>query len=68
MTSTQHAALEMDTDYQTMNLGGEDDDFLMYENGDEELFEVDDRWCLVGRFLIDRTIDFQAMQQKMTSL
>lgn len=26
------------------------------------------RWCLVGRFLTDSPIDFQAMQHKMSSL
>lgn len=41
----------------------------MYEEFTEEaLSEIDVRWCLVGRFLTDSPIDFQAMQHKMTSL
>uniref|UniRef100_A0A803PRU2 DUF4283 domain-containing protein n=1 Tax=Cannabis sativa TaxID=3483 RepID=A0A803PRU2_CANSA len=48
----------------------EDDiDGLMYNDDDEpELSEIDDRWCLVGRFLTKRSIDFQAMQHKMATL
>lgn len=41
---------------------------LSYENETEELSEIDTRWCLVGRFLTDSPIDFQAMQHKMASL
>lgn len=41
----------------------------MYEGvPDEMLSEIDIRWCLVGRFLTDFPIDFQAMQHKMASL
>lgn len=35
---------------------------------DEGLTEIDTRWCLVGRFLTDSSIDFQLMQHKMASL
>lgn len=41
---------------------------LCYEETDEDLSEIDTRWCLVGRFLTDSTIDFQAMQHKMATL
>lgn len=30
--------------------------------------KIDLRWCLVGKFLTESTIDFQAMQHKMASL
>ncbi|XP_060965059.1 uncharacterized protein LOC133034062 [Cannabis sativa] len=67
MASTQYGETEMEAEYQNMNMG-EDDGYIMYEGGAEDLEEFDDRWCLVGRFLTERTIDFQAMQHKMASL
>ncbi|KAF4377086.1 hypothetical protein F8388_017490 [Cannabis sativa] len=58
----------MDEQYAAMNLGEDDDGYLMYDNDTGENVDLDDRWCLVGRFLMERTIDFDAMQHKMTSL
>ncbi|XP_060959188.1 uncharacterized protein LOC133030459 [Cannabis sativa] len=46
----------------------EDDDRLVLEDDDGDLSEIDDRWCLVGRFLTRRSIDYQAMQHKVDSL
>ncbi|XP_030505125.2 uncharacterized protein LOC115720103 [Cannabis sativa] len=46
----------------------EEDDRLVLEDDDGDLSEIDDRWCLVGRFLTRRNIDCQAMQHKMASL
>lgn len=41
----------------------------MYEGGTTEIdSEIDVRWCLIGHFLTNSPIDFQAMQHKMTSL
>ncbi|XP_030479412.2 uncharacterized protein LOC115696660 [Cannabis sativa] len=68
MASNQYGENEMETEYQNMNMGEDEDGFLMYEGETEDLEEFDDRWCLVGRFLTERTIDFQAMQHKMASL
>ncbi|XP_030486981.2 uncharacterized protein LOC115703884 [Cannabis sativa] len=58
----------MDQQYAAMSLGDDDDGFLMYDNDTVDTIDFDDRWCLVGRFLTDRTIDFEAMQHKMASL
>lgn len=41
---------------------------VVYEEIADPLNEIDTRWCLVGRFLTESSIDFQAMQYKMTSL
>lgn len=41
---------------------------MSYEGHEEQLNEFDIRWCLVGCFLTDSRIDFQAMQHKMASL
>ncbi|KAK1380064.1 hypothetical protein POM88_026808 [Heracleum sosnowskyi] len=48
----------------------EDEEYggLSYENDNEDLSEMEMRWCLTGRFLTDSHIDFQAMQHKMASL
>uniref|UniRef100_A0A803P267 Reverse transcriptase domain-containing protein n=1 Tax=Cannabis sativa TaxID=3483 RepID=A0A803P267_CANSA len=58
----------MDQQYAAMSLGDDDDGFLMYVNDTVDTIDFDDKWCLVGRFLTDRTIDFEAMQHKMASL
>lgn len=41
---------------------------LCSDEGEEVALDIDDRWCLVGKFLTGRNVDFQAMQQRMTSL
>lgn len=47
----------------------EEEGGLIYESATEEdLSVIDVRWCLVGKFLTDFPIDFQAMQHKMASL
>ncbi|KAK1381143.1 hypothetical protein POM88_027887 [Heracleum sosnowskyi] len=48
----------------------EDEEYggLSYENDNEDLSEMEMRWCLIGRFLTDSHIDFQVMQHKMASL
>ncbi|KAM6602001.1 hypothetical protein CsatA_021610 [Cannabis sativa] len=58
----------MDHQYAAMSLGEDDEGFLMYEDVSVDTVDFDDRWCLVGRFLTDRSIDFDAMQHKMASL
>uniref|UniRef100_A0A803QPD1 CCHC-type domain-containing protein n=1 Tax=Cannabis sativa TaxID=3483 RepID=A0A803QPD1_CANSA len=35
---------------------------------DDDLSEIDDRWCIVGKFLTKRIVDFQAVQHKMATL
>uniref|UniRef100_A0A803NSP0 DUF4283 domain-containing protein n=1 Tax=Cannabis sativa TaxID=3483 RepID=A0A803NSP0_CANSA len=48
---------------------GEEDEYMLLLDDDEgDLSGIDDRWCLVGRFLTKRSIDFQAMQHKIASL
>lgn len=41
---------------------------ITYEENEEGLSEIDTRWCLVGFFLRESSIDFQAMHHKMASL
>ncbi|KAM6549548.1 hypothetical protein CsatB_021224 [Cannabis sativa] len=54
--------------YESLNIEDEEETGILYEGGDEELSDIDDRWVLVGRFLTKRSIDFQAMQNKMAVL
>uniref|UniRef100_A0A803PF19 Reverse transcriptase domain-containing protein n=1 Tax=Cannabis sativa TaxID=3483 RepID=A0A803PF19_CANSA len=60
--------LEKECDHITLTGGDDDDGGLLYDTNEKELSEFDDRWCLVGRFLTERTLDFMAMQHKMASL
>lgn len=60
---------EMDKSFAAIRLEEEEEGGLSYAGVMEEsLSEIDMRWCLVGKFLTDSPIDFQAMQHKMASL
>ncbi|KAK1387792.1 hypothetical protein POM88_015970 [Heracleum sosnowskyi] len=58
---------EMEDMFATIQIEDEEHGGLSYKNITDELSDIDTRWCLVGRFLTDSSIDFQAMQHKMTS-
>uniref|UniRef100_A0A803P0Y7 Reverse transcriptase domain-containing protein n=1 Tax=Cannabis sativa TaxID=3483 RepID=A0A803P0Y7_CANSA len=58
----------MKEQYATLNIDDEDNEGLLFEAGVDELQEIDGRWLLVGRFLTNKSIDFQAMQNKMATL
>lgn len=58
----------LENQYMNISLDNDDEEDLSYDQGVEDLTEIDDRWCLVGRFLTERTLDFQAMQHKMATL
>uniref|UniRef100_A0A803NSB0 Reverse transcriptase domain-containing protein n=1 Tax=Cannabis sativa TaxID=3483 RepID=A0A803NSB0_CANSA len=60
--------LESERDFITLTSGEDDDEGLLYDTNDKELSDFDDRWCVVGRFLTERELDFMAMQHKMASL
>lgn len=59
---------EIERGFEMLNLEDEEHGGLVYEERVEELSEIDLRWCLLGRFLTDYPIDFQAMQHKLASL
>lgn len=54
--------------FSSIQIEDEENGGLNYENVSEDLSEIDTRWCLIGRFLTDSTIDFQAMQHTMAAL
>lgn len=58
----------LENQYMNISLDQDEDENLSYAQGVEDLSEIDDRWCLVGRFLTDRVLDFPAIQYKMASL
>lgn len=51
-----------------MNLAEEEADGVEYEGEVDETESLDTWWCLVGRFLLDIPIDFNAMQNRLASL
>lgn len=69
MADQQKIVREMEESFAKIQIEDEEEGGIMYEGITEEvLSEIDVRWCLVGRFLTDLPIDFQAMQHKMASL
>lgn len=54
--------------YAAINLEEEESGGISY--AEEEISDrgIDTRWCLVGRFLSDRLIDFEKMQDSLASL
>uniref|UniRef100_A0A803P8S6 Reverse transcriptase domain-containing protein n=1 Tax=Cannabis sativa TaxID=3483 RepID=A0A803P8S6_CANSA len=65
-----HDNMEVDNGrrFEILLEGDDDDGGLRYEAEETELSYFGDRWCLVGRFLTDKALDFMAMQHKMASL
>lgn len=59
---------EMEEAFAAIQIEDEEYGGPSYENDNEDLREIDMRWCLIGRFLTDSHIDFQVMQHKMASL
>ncbi|XP_060972463.1 uncharacterized protein LOC133038358 [Cannabis sativa] len=55
----QYAQISLDDDEEGVLIGGDDE-------AEEVLF--DDRWCLVGKFLTGRPVDFDAMRHLMAPL
>lgn len=68
MANNHGTVHELEEDFAMIRLENEEDGGLIYKENQEELSEIDTRWCLVGRFLTEASVDFQAMQHKMASL
>lgn len=58
----------MEEEFAMVSIEDEEQGGIVYEEDAGDLNEIDTRWCLVGRFLTESSIDFQAMQHKMASL
>ncbi|KAK1399917.1 CCHC-type domain-containing protein [Heracleum sosnowskyi] len=59
---------EMEDAFAAIQFEEEEQGGLSYGDTCEGLSEIDTRWCMVGRFLTDSPIDFQAMQHRMAAL
>ncbi|XP_030495046.2 uncharacterized protein LOC115710833 [Cannabis sativa] len=68
MASSSHVDFDLNEQYAQISLEDEEAGVLIGgdDEGDETTF--DDRWCLVGRFLTGRPVDFDAMRHLMASL
>lgn len=68
MESLHKDVQEMEDKFAMIVIEDEELGGLTYDEEVEVLGEIDTRWCMVGRFLTESPIDFQAMQHKMASL
>lgn len=68
MATRRNPVEEMEDSFARIRLEEEEEGRLEYGGMAKETSEIDTRWCLVGRFLTESTIDFQAMRHKMASL
>lgn len=58
MAGQRSAVQEMEEEFAMIRIEDEEHGGLSYEDSTEDLSEIDVRWCLVGRFLTDTSIDF----------
>ncbi|KAM6543198.1 hypothetical protein CsatB_007645 [Cannabis sativa] len=68
MASSSRQGLVEEEDGYNIWLDEESEVVLDYDTNDQTEKDYDDRWCLVGRFLTERSIDFDAMQHLLASL
>lgn len=70
MASSSNHPTHLEDQFTNTRLENNADESLLFgtETTKLDLSELDDELCLVGRFLMNRTIDFQAMQNRMASL
>lgn len=59
---------ELADQYAAISLEEEKSGGIAYEAKENIEGAVDTKWCLVGRFLSERSIDFEKMQHAMTTL
>jgi hypothetical protein len=53
---------------ESLSVQEEGEEGFHFDFDEEEDGQVDLRWCLVGRFLCDRTIHFNSMKVRMADL
>lgn len=70
MESQARSMKEIEEKYAPMNLDEEEEGGVEYkgEKEEEEIDIIDMRWCLLGRFLVDIPVDFNAIQNTLASL
>ncbi|KAF4380637.1 hypothetical protein F8388_016991 [Cannabis sativa] len=68
MASSSQAMEDMEQSYGNIELEDEESFGIEIDDDVEETTLVDDRWCLVGRFLNARSLDFEAMKHTLAGL
>ncbi|KAF4355439.1 hypothetical protein F8388_015193 [Cannabis sativa] len=68
MASSSQAMEDMERSYGNIELEDEESFGIEIDDDVEETTLVDDRWCLVGRFLNARSLDFEAMKHTLAGL
>ncbi|KAM6592956.1 hypothetical protein CsatA_000659 [Cannabis sativa] len=68
MASSSHYASRLADQYAEVHIDGEEEGILLEGEAEGEELVFDDRWCLVGKFLTGRSLDFDAMRHLMASL
>uniref|UniRef100_A0A803Q5E5 DUF4283 domain-containing protein n=1 Tax=Cannabis sativa TaxID=3483 RepID=A0A803Q5E5_CANSA len=68
MASSSQNASNLADQYAEINIEGEEEGILIEDEAEGDELVFDDRWCLIGRFLTGRSIDFDAKRHLMASL
>uniref|UniRef100_A0A803NZS4 Reverse transcriptase n=1 Tax=Cannabis sativa TaxID=3483 RepID=A0A803NZS4_CANSA len=68
MASSSMAGGDWTDQYAQLQLEEDEEGVLISDDQEGEEQAFDDRWCLVGKFLTNRTIDFDAMRHMLESL
>ncbi|XP_030510643.2 uncharacterized protein LOC115725309 [Cannabis sativa] len=68
MASSSHVGFDLNEQYAQISLEDEEEGVLIGGDDVSEELPFDDRWCLVGKFLTGRAVDFDAMRHLMASL
>uniref|UniRef100_A0A803PI32 Reverse transcriptase domain-containing protein n=1 Tax=Cannabis sativa TaxID=3483 RepID=A0A803PI32_CANSA len=68
MASSSQPAVDLNEQYAQISLEDEEEGILIGGEEEGEELAFDDRWCLVGKFITGRTLDFDAMRHMMASL
>lgn len=56
MAGQRDVLQEMEEEFSMITLEDEESGGITYDENDEDLSEIDTKWCLVGRFLTESTI------------
>ena len=68
MASSNNPTTGMEDLYAKITLEDEEEDGIIFEETGDDGDIIDYRWCLVGRFLIDRSINLMAMKNTLASI
>uniref|UniRef100_A0A803NYV8 DUF4283 domain-containing protein n=1 Tax=Cannabis sativa TaxID=3483 RepID=A0A803NYV8_CANSA len=68
MASSSTLYKDIEDQYASITLEGEDNSDFAFDFVEEGEQPIDEKWCIVGRFLTERAIDFDVMRHMMASL